>query len=187
MDNLQLGIMGIAALAESGGDFYFGDVGQAVITIIIFVGLLIVLGRFAWKPIVNQLERREKSIAQSLEQAQQRHKQAESLLEEYKARLDAAAAQAQELLNQARQQAAAAREEVIAAAQAEAHKVSESARGEIERAKLEAVNELYDATARLAAEIAATLIRKNLTADDQQRLMKDSLAEIRTRTAEARK
>lgn len=176
----------VAAQASEGGssgDFYFGDVGQSIVTLFIFAVLVFVLGRWAWKPLVAQLEKREQSIAQTIEEAQKRQKDAEGLLAEYRARLDAAQAEAAELLAQARRQAAEARDTVVAAAQEESRKLTESARQEIERAKADAMTDLHEATARLAADIAGKVLRKTLTAEDHRRLMNDSLLEIRERAA----
>ena len=103
------------------------------------------------------------------------------MLAQYRARLDASQAEAAELLAQARKQAADARDLVVAAAQEESRKLTESARQEIGRAKVEAMGELHEATARLAAEIAAKVVRKALTPEDHRRLLEDSLQEIRER------
>ncbi len=171
------------ALAAEGDSALTGGPGQAVATIIIFLGLLAVLGKWAWKPLVAQLEKREQSIAKTIEDAQKRQKDAEGLLAQYRARLDKAEAEAQQLLAQSRRDAAAAREKVLAAAQEEAAKAAQSARREIEQAKQEAISELYDTTADLATDVAARLIRKNLTADDRKRMLNESLAEIRQRVS----
>ena len=171
-----------AALAGEEGSsnaFYFGDVGQAVVTLTIFLLLFFVLGKYAWKPLTAQLEKREKSIQETIEQAQKRQKDAEALLAEYRSRLDMAQAEVAELLVSGRAEAASARETVLAAAQQEAHRAGQQAREEIERAKRDALNEMYDATASLAADVAGKLIRKNLTSDDQKRLLQDSLQEVR--------
>lgn len=157
----------------------FGDVGQAVLVIIIFLLLLGVLGKWAWKPIIAQLQRREDTIAQTIAEAQKRQQQAEELLAQYRARLDAAQQEAAELLAQTRKEAAAARQIVLDTAQKEVQTAAQAAREDIDRARAEALGELYDKTAQLAAEVAGRVIRKNLTREDQQRLLNDSLMEIR--------
>ena len=168
-----------AGESESSGDFYFGDVGQAAVTILILLLLLAVLGKYAWKPLTAQLEKREKSIQKTIDEAIKRETQAADLLAQYRERLDAAQAQAAEVLAKGRQDAALARETVLAAAQDEVRQAGEAARQEIEQAKTKALNELYDATAHLAAEVAGQVIRRNLTGDDRKRLLDDSLDEIR--------
>jgi F-type H+-transporting ATPase subunit b len=180
-----LAVLAVSALpawageAESSNDFYFGDGGQALVTIIIFALLLFVLGKYAWKPLTAQLEKREKSIQDTIDEAIKQETDAADLLARYREQLAAAQAQVAELLAKGRHEAASAREIVLAAAQAEVQKAGESARQEIEQAKLNALNELYDATAHLAADVAGQVLRKNLTPADHSRLLDDSLAEIR--------
>ena len=53
---------------QSGG-FDFGTLGQAGASLFIFAVLLFILGKWAWKPIISQLEQREKSIADTIAQA----------------------------------------------------------------------------------------------------------------------
>jgi len=173
----------MAAEAAEAEPSVFGNLGPAISVIVIFLVLLAVLGKWAWKPVVSQLEMREKSIADTIADAQERNSEAEALLAQYRARLDAAAAESKELLATARREAVEAREHVLAAAQQEVQKASESARAEIERAKKEALSELYDKTAQLATEVAGRVIRRNLTSDDRKRLMNDSLEEIRLRAS----
>jgi F-type H+-transporting ATPase subunit b len=175
----------VAAASEGGegGPSMFGDAGQAVVTIFIFLVLVFVLGRWAWKPLVTQLEKREKTIAQTIEDAQKRNQEAEELLAQYRARLDAAHAEGAELLAQSRLQAAEARDKVLADAQEQTHKLTESARQDIEQAKKQAVSELYETTAQLAADVAARVLKKQLTPQDHQRLLSESLQDMRERVS----
>ena len=59
-------IAGIAQAAGEDGQFNPGDLGQAIIAIAIFLLLLLVLGKFAWGPIIAQLRSREDRIGQSI-------------------------------------------------------------------------------------------------------------------------
>lgn len=174
---------GPALASEGGGPDFYGGIGQAIVTIFIFGVLVLVLGKWAWKPLVAQLEKRERSIAQAIADSQNRQKEAEELLARYKARLDAAQAEAAEVLAEARRTAAEARELVLAGAQQESRKLTDDARQEIGLAKIEAIGELHEATAGLAADIAAQVIGRHMTSEDHRRLLNDSLEEIRQRAA----
>ena len=165
------------AIAE-GGSFYPGDLGQALATILVFIILLLVLRRWAWRPVCTQLQRREKAIAEALETAEQRRQEAEDLARSYKTRLDRAETEAADLLAKARKEAAEARREILQVAREEARKDAERAHREIDRASHEAMQDLRAATAQLATEIAARVIRKALTPEEHRRLVADSLAEI---------
>lgn len=165
--------------AEGGDDFYFGDLGQAIITVVIFLLLLAVLRKWAWNPIIQQLKRREDSIAHTIAQAEGREKDAQKLLEEYRRRLEAAHGEAQELLKKSRHEAAKAREDLLAAARDEARKSADAARWELEKAKQDATRDLYDSAANLATLMASKILRRTIQPDDQARLLKESLDEIR--------
>ena len=160
------------------GSFYPGDLGQALATILVFIILLLVLRRWAWRPVCTQLQRREKAIAEALETAEQRRQEAEDLARLYKTRLDRAETEAADLLAKARKEAADARREILHVAREEARKDAERAHREIDRASDEAMQDLRAATAQLATEIAGRVIRKALTPEEHRRLVADSLAEI---------
>jgi F-type H+-transporting ATPase subunit b len=163
---------------EAGGGFYFGDLGQAVAAVLIFLLLLAVLGRWAWRPLVSQLQRREESIAEALRRAEQREKDTQRLLEEYRARLAAADGDAQQVLAKARREALDARQGVLTAAEEESRKLVASAREEIDQAKRSALRELRASTADLAADLAAAVLGRTLTQEDHARLINESLQEI---------
>ena len=89
------------ALAAEGGEpggVFAGDIGNALWTLVIFGGVVFVLGKFAWKPILKGLQDREAFIRTSLEEARSDREQAEARLREYtdqlnKEQLDSASAE----------------------------------------------------------------------------------------------
>lgn len=178
-----------AASGASGGDdgsrdFYPGDLGQAIAAIAIFVVLLAVLGKWAWKPLINQLRMREKKISDAIESAQDRERESQDLLVHYKARLQRAEDDSEAMLARSRKESTLAREEIIKAARHEARRSTDQATEEIARAKREALRELREKTADLATEIAARVIPRTLSEEDHRRLLSESLGEIRDRSAE---
>lgn len=166
-------------LAAEGGGFDPGDLGQAIAAVVIFFLLLLVLGKWAWKPIVSQLRQREQEIAETVNRAEKREKESQELLAQYKARLDRAEGDSQEVLAKARKGAAEAREEILDAARGEAQKFAEETRQEIDQAKQKALHELHDAAATLATDLAGRILRKTLKPEDHRELLQESLAEIR--------
>lgn len=157
----------------------FGDVGQAIAALIIFGLLLVILGRFAWKPLLAQLHRREESIAEALRSSQRREAEAQELLKFYRARMEAAEAEAAQVVTRGRKEAAAAREEVLAAARDEVTKMAAQTRRDIAAAKEAALRELRVATAELAVDLAEQVLGKSLKDADHTQLVEESLAEIR--------
>lgn len=172
-----------ASGGEGGGGINPGDLGQAVATILVFVLLLVILGRFAWKPLVKQIQSREQIIADAIVKAEQREKESQELLAHYRQRLDRADAEAQDLMAQTRKDAAVAREQILDAARQEAALTVQRATEDIELAKDGALRELRQTTADLATDLAGRIIHKSLRAEDHRHLLDESLAEIAARAS----
>jgi F-type H+-transporting ATPase subunit b len=169
---------GRPALAAGEGGIDFGDAGVAVAAVLIFLVLFLVLRRYAWKPILTQLQNREKTIADSLSAAEERQKKAQEALADVQARLDNVEEEGRQILARTRQEGQDAKEQLLAEARQEVHKLSEEQRREIERAKQDALRELYQSAADVAAEMAGQVLRRRLSAEDQRRILSGSLDDI---------
>ena len=169
-----------AVRAEEGDSkFYPGDLGQAIAAILVFVLLLLVLRRWAWGPIITQLRQREERIAHSLQMADEREKEAQDLEAAYSQRMDQARAEAEQVVAEARKQAAETRDQALAKAKEAAGELIRRAEEEIEAARAEVTQELREKTAGLATDLAEKILGRNLTPDDQNRLLAESLEDIR--------
>ncbi len=167
--------------ADDVGGFDVGNLGHAIATILIFLGLLFVLGRWAWKPLVAQIQRREQSIAATIENAEKSRHQAEDLLAHYKARLERADEEAEKVLDEARTEAERAREQAVAAGREEAEKFLHAAREDLQTARELAMRDLYASAAEMATDVAERILRKELDADEHERLIAESLENFKTR------
>jgi F-type H+-transporting ATPase subunit b len=175
----------LAAEAEGGGhestpSLFSGDFGNAFWTLLIFVVLLIVLGKWAWGPVLATLQKREQFIRESLDQAKRDREQAEKRLQELEARLRSANEQAAAIVEEGRRDAEAARRRIHDQAQTEAEAMIARAKREIGIARDTAVRELYQVVADMATDVAAKALRRSLTDEDQKRLIEASLDEIRS-------
>ena len=169
------------ALAASGGgesNIFAGDLGNAIWTLVIFGVVLFVLGKYAWGPMLESLQQREKFIRESLEQAKADRESAESRLKEYEERLAAARAEATAIVEEGRRDADEARRRIEAKAQDEADKRLERAKREIQIAQQTAVRELYAASASLATDLAGRVLGREVNAEDHERLIAESLDEL---------
>jgi F-type H+-transporting ATPase subunit b len=173
-----------AQAAQGEADMYAGDIGQAVAAILIFLVLLGILGKFAWKPIIAQLRQREEGVAKQLAEAEKQQKESQELLAEYRARLDRAESDAQRLVEDSRKQAARDRQKLLDQAQGEVEKQSQQMKREIEQAKKQALRELHAQTAELAADIAASVLSTQIDEQMHRKLVDGSLAQIRTHARE---
>ncbi len=171
----------LAWAAEEGGggnNPFAGDVGTALWTLIIFLLVIFVLGKFAWGPVLDGLKSRETFISESLRQAKEDREAAEARLKEYEEKLIAARAEATALVEEGRRDAEAVQRKIEAEAKEEGDRMIARARREIELAKDEAVRELYSTGARLATDVAEKVIRKDLSGADHQRLIADAIGEL---------
>ncbi len=150
------------------------DPGVGIWTIITFVLLLVVLKKMAWKPILASLDEREKTIKQSLDQAQRLQGENARLAEEQKRILEAARAEAAGIVQNSREAAEVLRRQLEQAAQAEKARILASAQQEIETQKRQALAELRKTAADLSISVAEKLIRQNLD-DSKNRALVDSL------------
>ena len=173
----------VACAAEE-KKFNPGDLGQAIISVAIFLVLLLVLGKYAWGPIIAQLRGREDRIGQSVSLAQKQQKQAADLLAQYEAQIEHAHDEVEQLLATGREQAETHRQELVAQARAEAERSVKQAKREIQLARNEALQDLRHTTARMAVELAERVLRREVNADDQDRMMRDTLEDIRRREGE---
>ncbi|MCB1034386.1 MAG: F0F1 ATP synthase subunit B [Acidobacteria bacterium] len=182
---LSLALLASAApaLASGGGgegspSLFAGDVGNLIWTLVIFLVVLWVLGKFAWGPILEGLQGREKFISDSLEQAKQQRDEAAALLEQYEEKLAAARSETEAILDEARRDADAVRKREEERAKEEADKLLARARREIEIATETAVKELYTRAAKLSTVGASRILEREISAADHERLIEESIAAI---------
>jgi F-type H+-transporting ATPase subunit b len=179
MVSLALAAPALAAEAEHGGggasNPFAGDFGNALWTLVIFGLVLFVLGKFAWGPILNTLQARETFIRESLETAKRDRDEAEARLREYEERLAQARAEATAIVEEGRRDAVVVKQRIEEDAQLEADKRLERAKREIQIATETATKELYLLSARLATDMAGKMIGRELTPQDHERLIAESL------------
>jgi len=140
-------------------------------TIMVFAVLLAVLWKFAWGPMLEGLHKREQFIQGAIEDARRAKEEAERLRAEFEKEMTKATAKAQAIYEEARRQAQEMAEQLVAKARSEIQTERDRLRREIEIARDQALQELWNRTAQLATLISAKALRRQLTPDDQRRLM----------------
>ncbi len=147
----------------------------AIYTAIVFVVMLLVLGKFAWKPIMEGLEKREQSIADNISQAEDGAQKAAQLVQEHEAKLAAAADEVSKILTAAKKDAEVARDRIVAEAQEEAGKIRDRALAEITNAKDAAIRDLAQKSVDAAVALAGNLVRSELSTERHSALIQESL------------
>ena len=146
---------------------------------LIFIGLFLLLKKFAWTPILDAVNERETIIKDALASAEAARNEMESLQSDNKRILKEARAEKEALLKEAR----ATRSELInmakEEAKVEAQKILEQAQKVIQNEKQAALNELRDQVGSIAMDIAGKVLHKELESNEKQlQLVEQSLKEI---------
>lgn len=158
------------------------DPGVIFWTIINFIALLIILRLFAWKPILEALEKREEKIRASLENADSAQKEAEKRLNEYVTLLENSKQEALELLAKGKEEGETARREILEKAQEEAKKILEQAKRDISLEREKAIDEIRREAVNLSVEIAGKVLNRQLSEEDHKMFIQQATREIQNQS-----
>jgi F-type H+-transporting ATPase subunit b len=147
-------------------------------TLITFFVVAFLLRRFAWGPILNVVDQREKAIAGSLEVARRERQEAEKLLADQKDALQKARSETAEMMRRNADDVEKLRVELVAKARAEAEAQKTEALREIASERTKAVAEVKSLAGALAVQIAEKLINKSLDPTKQRELVAEYLADV---------
>jgi len=150
----------------------------ALWTLVVFLLLMAILGRFAWGPIAAGLAKREKSIADQIAQAEHNNQEARRLLADYQQKLDRSQDEVRAILEQARRDAEQTGHDLIDKARNEAKREQEKAVRDIEQASSAAIKELAEHSAKLAILLAGKIVGQHLRPEDHAELIRRTLAEF---------
>lgn len=154
------------------------DPGMAIWTWLVFGLLLVILGRFAWKPILKVLEDRENLIKNSLDGAAQARKEFEEVNARCKALLAETEKESSHLIQRAKAEAQAKADEMLAQARAESKQIVEGARLDVGREKAAALQEIRSETIQLALLAAGKVLEENMGGDAQKRTAEKFLEQV---------
>ncbi|NOG55957.1 MAG: F0F1 ATP synthase subunit B [Planctomycetes bacterium] len=146
--------------------------------LVMFVALVILLTKTAWKPILNGLQARETKIRTEIESAENARTQANAALETYQKELAKARAEANEMIAQAKNDAQRVADELRSKNEVELTAMKDRAKSDIEAAKRAALTELYAQTANLATAVAGKILQREINDQDRSQLVEESLREL---------
>lgn len=173
-------VEGDAQAGHSEGPISFaGDLG--FFSAIVFLIFLAVLTKLAWKPLTTGLDTRERRIRDDIASAESSRVKAEKMLSEHAAKLDRVQDEVKAILAEARRDAEVARQNILASAQSEAEATKNRAILEIERARDQALKELFDTMAGRVADATEHVLGRGLSDADQQRLIDEALTHFSQR------
>ena len=182
---LLLMLMPTVAWAAEGGEgeaepvsLFNPNVDLAIWTLLIFLILLFILWRYAWGPMLEGLHKREESIHGAISEAQKAREEAQRLQAKWQEQMNQAHETVRQIHEDARRKAEANANEIQARARSEIQAERERLRREIESARDQALQELWNQTAQLATQVSAKAIGRELTTDDHRRLVEEALAQL---------
>jgi len=157
------------------------DPGLFIWTIVTFLVLLTLLGKFAWKPLLEALETRQNSIRKSLDEAQQAKVELERLIVESGHIIQRARVDAEAIVTQSRTDGDGLREEIRAKARTEADHIVKNAERQIQLETSRALEQIRREAVDLSVMIASKIIQRNLSREDNERLIDEALRQVETR------
>ena len=149
--------------------------GLSIWALIIFVLLIVILGKYGFKPIANALKERETNIAESLAQAEKARAEMALLTAKNEELLNQAKEERNKILAEAREVAEKLKADLIEKAHTESMKKMSDAFREIETQKKAAIVEIKNTVGQMALQIAEKVVRKELHTDAAQKEFVDKL------------
>ena len=154
------------------------DPGLFIWTILTFLVLLTLLAKFAWGPLLQALDSRQEAIRKSLDDAQQAKQELERLQQESAQIIRQARVEAEAIIAQSRSDAERLREEMQAEGEGRGrrHRQERRAADQLETAR--ALQQIRHEAVDLSVMIASKIIQRNLSKEDNERLIDEALKQI---------
>ncbi|ADC49432.1 ATP synthase b-subunit [Alkalihalophilus pseudofirmus OF4] len=152
--------------------------GSALYQLLAFSVLLFFLSKFALKPLLGIMEKREQMINEQISSAEKNRKDSEAFIAEQRQALEQARMEANEIIQNAKKLSEQQGQDIVKAARNDAERIKESAVAEIQREKEQAVSALREQVAGLSVLIATKVIEKELNEAEQEKLVQEYLKEV---------
>jgi F-type H+-transporting ATPase subunit b len=154
------------------------DPGLFIWTILTFLVLVGLLTKFAWRPLLEALERRQKTIAQALEDAQHARHELERLQRGSQQMLQTARHEADAIISRSRSDAEALREELKQKSRAEAAAIVKNAERQIQQETARAIQQIRQEAVDLSVTIASKILRRQVSKEDNEALIEETIKQV---------
>lgn len=183
-------VVGVSAAGEhkagnAGGHGHQGEfepfgwsVDTALFSFLVFSGLIFVLKRFAWKPIMEALDQREQTLQKASDDAAKARADAAALRGELDEKLAQAGDQVRQMVDEARRDGQNLREEMLGRAREEIAAERERLHREIETAKDQALQEISLRSVKLASQLSAMVLGRQVSEPDHSRLLDEAIVDL---------
>lgn len=150
----------------------------AIFSAIVFGLLAAGLYYTAWPKILGALAAREEGIRKAIADAEDAKVQATAFMKEHKGRLEAVENTVKEILAEARRDAEHTKLDITRQAEVEAEAIKNRAIAEINRAKDQALDELFSTLAHQVSKATEQVVGRALTGADQERLIQEAVGQF---------
>ena len=157
------------------------DPGLFIWTIATFLVLLALLTKFAWKPLLEALDSRQQAIRKSLDDAQQARQEMERLKQEAASIIRQGRIEAESIISQSRSDAERLRGEMRQKAKADSDAIVKNAERQIQLETTRALQQIRHEAIDLSVMIASKIIQRNLSKEDNQKLIDEALQQVEAR------
>src|SRR3989442_5935420 len=154
------------------------DPGLFIWTIVTFLVLLALLAKFAWRPLLEALDTRQKAITKALDDAQKAKQELERLNAESAQIVARARVEADGIISQSRSDGERLRQEIRQKARAEADMIVKNAERQIQLETTRALDQIRHEAVDLSVMIASKIIQRNLSKEDNERLIDEALKQV---------
>ena len=179
-------VVTMPAMASSSGESeessfsLFGKYpGEYIWALVWFAVLLVVLWKFAWKPMLVGLTNRQEHIEKQINDAEESKVEAKKVLEEYNAKLADAERQGRDIINVRTQQAELQAKEVTNQNQNDIEQMKVRAEAELERERVEAEDGLWDQAGDIICRLGQEVFGKAMDDADNQKLIDEAIARLK--------
>lgn len=172
--------MVVLAAGEGGGGsaLLSPEPGLMIWTWVTFACLFFVLAKFAWKPLMSGLEKRETTIRESIESAEKLKVDAEAMMRDYEEKIAQSKSEAHAIVEEGRRDAEVLRQDIEKKAQSESAAMIDRGRREIELARDKAVEEIRNEAVGLSLSIAEKILKKDVSTEENQKLAREALQSL---------
>lgn len=178
---MLLALASAASASEGGGGgnaLIQPQLGTIIWTTATFFILLLLLGRFAWKPLLAAVDAREKGIRDNIELARQQRDESQRILEEHKEILNQARRERAEAVEVGRRDAERIKGEILEEARRQREHLVAQTEDQIAASLRQARLEFKGEVADLAIRAAGKLLGKSLDDPTQRRLVEEYIADL---------
>ena len=161
------------------------ELGTYVWSLVIFLTVLFVLKKYAWNPLLDFLEEREKDIAESLEMAESAKTNLEKIKDESEKILNKAKKEGKTIVSDSKLRAEESANKILDDAKAKSNEFLDDAKSKIEIEKKRAIKEIKEEVVDLSLELATKVLQRNVKDDDNNKFTKSSFEAVKADEAKS--